>query len=288
MALPIAFPRSDDPRQGAIQKPLRIAAYVAFFAILFFVMIQFQHLTLRELREDADGSKGAIPRWRRQIHNLWDGENVYATELHPNMPFVTILLTPLVMLPTAYLALSISILKFLAIIATILMASRLAVDGDRKLADWILGLAMLWSLQILVSDLQHGNTNTFVLFFIVLHLWLFRRGQDALAGGALAMAICLKMTPALFVLYWLYQRQWRLLGTTSSGPSGLANCLARGSISSLSRASSKRRGIRPTSTSRSRALPAGTSWRGRMAISSGTRTIAVSTPIANIRRNGSP
>jgi hypothetical protein len=214
MALPIACPTSGDPRQAAVQKGLRIAAYVTFFAILILVMVQFQHLTVQKLREDATDSKGAIPRWRAHVHDLWDGENIYETKLHPNTPFVTILLTPLAMLPMTYLALAVSLLKFLAIIATILMAARLAVDGDRKVADWILGLAMLWSLQVLISDLQHGNTNTFVLFFIVLHAWLFRRGQDVLAGGALAMAICLKMTPALFVLYWLYQRQWRLLATT--------------------------------------------------------------------------
>lgn len=214
MALPIACPHSDNPQQAALQTGLRVAAFVAFFAILILVMVQFQHLTLEKLREDANGSKGAIPRWRKHIHDLWDGENIYETKLHPNMPFVTVLLTPLAMLPMAQLALTISLLKFAAILATILMAARLAVDDKRQIADWVIGLAMLWSIQILISDLQHGNTNTFVLFFVVLHAWLFRRGNDALAGGALAMAICLKMTPALFVLYWLYQRQWRLVGFT--------------------------------------------------------------------------
>jgi hypothetical protein len=29
---------------------------------------------------------------------------------------------------------------------------------------------------------------------------------------ALALAVCLKMTPALFLLYWLFQRNWRVLG----------------------------------------------------------------------------
>jgi hypothetical protein len=54
----------------------------------------------------------------------------------------------------------------------------------------------------------------FVLGLVVLHLWLFRRGEDILAGISLAVAICLKMTPALFLLYWLYQRNWKLAATT--------------------------------------------------------------------------
>jgi len=49
----------------------------------------------------------------------------------------------------------------------------------------------------------------------VLHLWLYRRGRDALGGVSLALAICLKMTPALFVLYWAYQRCWKLLVWTA-------------------------------------------------------------------------
>jgi hypothetical protein len=30
----------------------------------------------------------------------------------------------------------------------------------------------------------------------------------------LALAICLKLTPALFVLYWVWQREWMLLAST--------------------------------------------------------------------------
>ena len=77
--------------------------------------------------------------------------------------------------------------------------------------DWVLGLALLWSMLLIVDDIQHGNTNGFVLGAIVFHLWLYRRGRDLAAGASLALAICLKMTPALFLLYWLYQRNWKLL-----------------------------------------------------------------------------
>ena len=78
----------------------------------------------------------------------------------------------------------------------------------------MLGLGLLWVLMFVIGDLQHGNTHVLVLGAITLHLWLYRRGHDWAAGGALALAICLKMTPALFVLYWLYQRNWKLLGGT--------------------------------------------------------------------------
>jgi hypothetical protein len=77
--------------------------------------------------------------------------------------------------------------------------------------DWVVGLGLLWCILMVIGDIQHGNTNIIVLSAIALHLWLYRQGKDLWAGAALALAICLKMTPALFLLYWLYQRNWKLL-----------------------------------------------------------------------------
>jgi len=182
--------------------------------------------------------KGAIGRWRRAVNLYWRGENIYVMPpdpgdeaavrqileslpegdeafdvawLHPNMPFVVILLTPFTSLPVGAMALVFSIVKLCAFVAAVLLAVSVANDDKRRMPDWVLCLALLWSLLLVVADFQHGNTNVFVLFAVVLHLWLYRRGKDAGAGAALALAVCLKVTPGLFVAYWLYQRNWRLL-----------------------------------------------------------------------------
>lgn len=216
---PISFPLSPDEKAARAQRVARVVAIVGLVTIFLAVCVQFQLLSARDLKPDEQGqvdTKGAIARWSRTTPKFWAGENIYEEDtLHPNMPFTVILLTPLTLMPPLLQAAVLSALKLTALLATILMAARLACDDDKPVADWILGLALLWSLQILISDIQHGNTNTFVLFFVTLHLWLFRKGRDLWAGAALAVAICLKMTPALFVLYWVYQRQWKLLGTTA-------------------------------------------------------------------------
>lgn len=179
--------------------------------------------------------KGAIGRWRKAVIAFWDGENIYkqadsespvAPEdsqsptarkgagkvwLHPNMPFVIILLTPLAYLPVVVMSLVFCILKVLALIAAMLMAIRVVNHNGKRMPDWVFMLGFLWCALLIVGDIQHGNTNGFVLAAIVLHLWLYRRGNDVGAGAAIALAVCLKMTPALFLIYWLYQRNWRLL-----------------------------------------------------------------------------
>ena len=178
---------------------------------------------------------GAVNRWRKAVRAFWAGENIYETidqlsqrhrryrrmgktidygksvALHPNMPFTVMLLTPFALGPVWLGGLVFSILKVLVIVAAALGAVRVANHKNLRMPDWLVALAVAWWVQSAIGDIQHANTNIFVLGAIVLHLWLYRRGAQAAAGVALALAICIKMTPALFVLYWLYQRNWKLL-----------------------------------------------------------------------------
>lgn len=183
--------------------------------------------------------KGAIGRWRRAVQQFWQGRNIYdiipedyrtfatqpvssvacpadygLTHMHPNCPFTVILLSAFAYMPVWVTALSYNAAKVLALAATVLMAARLAGHGRRRVVDWVVLLGVLWALPLVITDIQHGNTNVFVLASITFHLWLYRHGRDWLAGLPLAAAICLKMTPALFLLYWLYQRNWKLLAGT--------------------------------------------------------------------------
>jgi hypothetical protein len=176
--------------------------------------------------------KGALNRWRSQIRAFWRGENIYVTTeeyiaentrrppeqqrtdygiRHPNSIFMVMLLTPFAYLPASAAGLVYSLLKVVVYLASALAAVRVCNDGKRRMPDWVVGLGLAWWVVLGISDIQHVNTNGFVLGAIVLHLWLYRRGYDLWAGGVLAAAVMMKLTPALFVLYWLYQRNWRLL-----------------------------------------------------------------------------
>ncbi|MCD6303832.1 MAG: DUF2029 domain-containing protein [Planctomycetes bacterium] len=187
------------------------------------------------VRPRAD--KGAIGRWRKAVRQFWAGRNIYRrppldysaaesrpvssaaspadygrTYMHPNMPLVLVLLTPFAYMPVWAMALSFNVLKLLALIAAVGMSARLAAHRERRVVDWVVLLGLLWSLTFIVGDVRHGNMNVFVLLLLTAHLWFYRRGRDVSAGAALAAAVCIKLTPALFLLYWLYQRNWRLLG----------------------------------------------------------------------------
>lgn len=223
---------------------LRPAGYLLIALILILPVIQFQRGTIKYLeraQEDQEPGaeagkdhKGAIGRWRREIHDFWLGHNIYLRSevveesgvvaagdgdsrvLHPNMPFVVLLLSPFTWLPVPLMALAFNLCKLVAAAATIWMAAAVVNHRSLRVSDWVAFLGVLASIDFFIGDIQHGNTNTFVAAAVVAHLYFFRRGRDGLAGVFLALGICLKLTPALFILYWLWQRQWKLVGATGA------------------------------------------------------------------------
>ncbi|GAC1451742.1 MAG: hypothetical protein NVSMB9_36700 [Isosphaeraceae bacterium] len=76
---------------------------------------------------------------------------------------------------------------------------------------------MLLSFRPILGDLHHGNNNLVILFLIVSCLLAWRKGYDVLAGLILALAISYKVTPALFLPYFLYKRSWRTVGASFVG-----------------------------------------------------------------------
>ena len=241
--LPYTQPLPQGPRR-VLATVIRVTAYVLAAAAIVFSIYQFQWVTAKNEKAGKDyealaaasrpaaqpagppkSHAGAIGRWVKVVKPFWEGKNIYvgydqaadpgtSVRMHPNMPFVVMLLTPMAYLSPQAAAIVWNILKLLALVATVLMAVRMVNHNGLRMPDWIVGLAMLWALAFLMGDIRHGNTNIFVLTAITLHLWLYRKGKDWLSGGALALAICLKMTPALFILYWLYQRSWKVLAAT--------------------------------------------------------------------------
>ena len=203
------------PRQKLVIA-LTAAAIVAAMAVVFVAV------------RPADGKEGRRPESRNQggaspvaqgggpalagqghLQRRFAGQSVH---LHPNIPVVPILLTPLARLSPRAAAAIVNLLKILLVLASLRMLWEVAAHKLQPPAAWAVALGVLWAMLAIVADVQHGNTNTIVLAGISLHLWLYRRGRDLLAGSSLALAICLEITPALFVLYWLYQRNWKLLG----------------------------------------------------------------------------
>jgi hypothetical protein len=96
-------------------------------------------------------------------------------------------------------------------LASLALIFRLVEDPQQRFPVWAQAVATLLSLKPIIDDLTHGNVNLFILFLVVLALYSFRRNWDLLSGLLLGLAIACKLTPALFLPYFVWKRAWRTL-----------------------------------------------------------------------------
>ena len=171
-------------------------------------------------------SRSAIQRWQPQLLDLDQGEDIARKYQYPNPPVMAVLLYPLAKLPPLAMALIWYYAKvgmaFLAVLWTWQM-----VEGSNKLPWYCLLLAIALSIRPIIGDLQHGNVNLLVLLLCVGSLKLWMNGNDLAAGIVMALAVSCKVTPALFIYYFLLKRSW---WTMVGGAIGLALFLYPGFV----------------------------------------------------------
>jgi hypothetical protein len=192
--------------------------WFALGLVLFFVLLSIPYC----IKAFHGGS--AFLRWEQQILAMGEGVDIAQRYNYPNPPIMALLLYPLARLPTALTELGMSekiastiaaLCWFYIKVALTLLAFRwvfqLVEERARPFPMWAKCLTVLLALRPIMSDLQHGNVNLFILFLIVASLTAYYRERDVLSGIVLGLAIACKVTPALFVPYFLWKRSWKAL-----------------------------------------------------------------------------
>ncbi len=167
--------------------------------------------------EKAAEDRSAFVRWRHQVLQLMQGVNIYETVMYPNPPIMPLTLYPLMVLHPVVGALCWFGLKVVLTAASAWMCFEMVRPADHRIPAWVRGTILILSLRPILSDLHHGNNNLLILFLVVASLQAWRKGFDVLAGLILALSISYKVTPALFVAYFLYKRSWRTVVATLLG-----------------------------------------------------------------------
>jgi hypothetical protein len=165
----------------------------------------------------AADHRSAFIRWRPQVLKFWDGVNIYDKLLFPNPPILPITLGPLMALPPVAGAMTWFGIKVVLTTVAVLLCLGMVKGPDPPFPPFFQSAVLLLSLRPILGDLHHGNINLLVLFLIVTMFQAWRSGHDVLAGLLLGLAISYKVTPALFIPYFAYKRQWRTVGSTFLG-----------------------------------------------------------------------
>jgi hypothetical protein len=180
---------------------------------LFFAVINIQYVA-KIARTDRD-PRSAFVRWNNQLLDLENGINIWERHNYPNPPIMALILQPLAHLPSLAGSLCWFYLKIAMAVVAIWWVLRLLDRGECVFPWWGKVLTVLLCLRPVASDLVHGNVNVFILFLVVGALVQFCRRRDVVAGLLLGLAIACKVTPALFVPYFLWKRAWKMLAATT-------------------------------------------------------------------------
>ncbi|MDR3621767.1 MAG: glycosyltransferase family 87 protein [Paludisphaera borealis] len=166
----------------------------------------------------AADQRSAFVRWQPQVLKFWDGVNIYDKMYFPNPPIMPITLYPLMTLPPVAAAMSWFLIKAALTTITFLICFDVVKSRDRPLLPPFFQTAILvLSLRPILGDLHHGNINLLILFLLATMFQAWRKGYDTAAGLLLGLAISFKVTPALFLPYFLYKKSWRTVAATFLG-----------------------------------------------------------------------
>lgn len=182
-----------------------VAGLVAFFVLL---SIQYSY--------KAVAGRSAFLRWRSQIEQL-DDVDIYQRFKYPNPPIMALLLEWLVRLPPLVGSLAWFYLKVGMVLLSFYWVFHLVESKGAPFPPWAKGLTVLLSLRPIMGDLYHNNVNIFILFLMTGALFAFCRGWRVTSGVILGLAIACKVTPALFIPYFLWKRAWGALIGCSLG-----------------------------------------------------------------------
>lgn len=155
------------------------------------------------------------------------GQSLYDDGLCFNyMPTAALYWAPLAMVP-ADVGIVLRYLVAVGCLVFIFRALLRMVDYEhRKLAPhWrgLVGLTMLLGLHYVIRDLDDGGPNIILLAIFVAGIYAAWLGRTAAASLWFGLAIAVKMTPALFVPFFLWKRRWALAaGTTLASVAWIA------------------------------------------------------------------
>ncbi len=130
-------------------------------------------------------------------------------------PFAGVLFVPLALLGASasrFLLTALSVTAYVA--AGVLVAGRLGLRLRQAVPVLVLGL----SIEPLLRTLLLGQVNSFLLLAVVIDGVVLRRRPGWLGPGWLVgLAAGIKLTPAVFVLYFLLKRDWPSLRRVAAG-----------------------------------------------------------------------
>jgi len=191
----------------------RLLRYCLVIAGIAAFLIQWARLATY-----ADNPPGDFKLHWELARRMLEGEFIYAGGLdNPYPPFWGLAHIPFVMFPVSVaqcVAYPLFAGALLALFWTLNRLTRERIRVDHKTLFWVAAIPTLLAARFLVRDMLECGVNLALVALSWFAVYLWTQHRDRLAGILLGLAIALKCTPALFLVYFAWKRQWSVLCST--------------------------------------------------------------------------
>ncbi|MEI8342118.1 MAG: glycosyltransferase family 87 protein [Verrucomicrobiota bacterium] len=161
-------------------------------------------------------------------------EFLYAGGMNkPYSPFWAMAYSPLTLLPVhaaQMVAYPLGVVFMGGLLVVLRSLTRGTFTLDAKQNFWATVIAVTLALRFLTRDLIDCGQNTAIVLLAWLGIWCWTRRRDLPGGVLLGFATALKWTPGLFIAYFAWKRQWKIviIGLLSTALFTVAPALRQG------------------------------------------------------------
>jgi hypothetical protein len=110
----------------------------------------------------------------------------------------------------------VGVAALLVLVWTLRCLGRSTFQLNETQAFWAATMALFLAVQFILRDQAELGLNTAMVTLTWLSIYLWRQRRDLLAGSSLGVAIAIKCTPAIFLGYFVWKRQWRMAICTAA------------------------------------------------------------------------
>jgi alpha-1,2-mannosyltransferase len=192
---------------------LRAVAVVGLLATVV-VAFQQQRRVERKLADPAGGHISDFDRWMLMTPAFLHDRVDYVDDQLPTPPLSLIVFAPFAAMTRPHAHFAWVLVKYpLAVLVFMLAAAMVARAGVRLTTEAVALMMAGWWLAVIV-DMQEGQTNFLALAPLAAGLYVAQRGTratDVAAGTLIGLGAAMKVTPVIFIAYFLWKRRWTIV-----------------------------------------------------------------------------
>lgn len=147
------------------------------------------------------------------------GEYLYANDFcYAYMPVAAMYFSPLALMGRDAGLMVRYVLAVGCLVATVILFYRMTVpcesEGSRRNLYLLGGGSILLVFQFILQDLDDGGPHLILLGILSAAIYAVWQNRERLGAVLFGLSIALKLTPGIFLLLFVWKRQWKLLGLT--------------------------------------------------------------------------